>query len=148
MSFFMCDLLERPRGMIARGDVRAKGHSVVTLLRFPQRGGEIGGAIELIAEGGGFKVVAELFELGDVVAEGVEDRAAIGGEDVAPDVEGAEGESGAVEQSWAEDARFWLRASAQHGCQGGGGELRQVRGEGDDAVVLGRVENDGDCADF
>ncbi len=89
-----------------------------------------------------------ILQFRDVVSQGFQNRSLIGGQDIAPDVEGAEGQPGAIHQTPgrrrptsvpaeppAERPGRWKRAAAGARCR-----LRCGRAR--------RVQNDGHGADF
>ena len=81
---------------------------------------------------------AQSFEAGDVGSEGRIDGSRVGGEDVAPNVVGAEGEARKIGGSGT-CYFFGSRLFGDDASQGRGEQLRQVRDQRYEAIVFGGI---------
>src|ERR1043166_556250 len=110
--------------------------------RLPDAGGQGRGAVEFLLKLAGAKILAEVLELLDVDGERAGDVIGVGGENVAPDFVGAEREARHVFEARTGSllARRGAELIGDGGRERGGGELRKMAGEGDDAIVLVGIE--------
>src|ERR1041385_3664624 len=111
--------------------------------RLPDAGGQGRGAVEFLLKLAGAKILAEVLELLDVDGERAVDVIGVGGENVAPDFVGAEREARHVFETRTGGllARRCAELIGDGGGERGGGELRKMAGEGDDAdAVLQRFD--------
>src|ERR1035441_3951040 len=94
------------------------------------------------------QTLGKLLKLGDVTSESDSNRFPVGGQDIAPDIEGTKGQASAVHESRAEDAGFGFRSTFEQRSQSSGRKLRQMRGVGHDLVVFPGAQNYGESANF
>src|ERR1019366_4552059 len=104
----------------------------------PQARSQRSRAAELLLELAGAKVLADVLEFLDIGGQGAVYVIGIGSQDIPPEVVGAEGQAGAVEEAGPGplEGPGRRRTLPDGGGEGCGRQLRQVRGQRDGAVVL------------